>query len=150
MSESAEFLVNHSGVIELAAHLARCDDAFIPPLAQRVDIDAYARKLVDNATRFEAWHGMELVGLVAAYCNDPQRRAAFITSVSVQPSWQRRGLAARLMTDCLDHVRRHGFDRIELEVDHRNLAAAALYGKYGFATIRTSGASLIMTLAFGK
>lgn len=150
MSEAVELRANRAGVAELTAHLSRCDAAFVPPLSGRVAIDAYAQKMMDKAMRFEAWHAGELVGLVATYCNDPEKRTAFITSVSVLPSWQGRGIAAKLMAHCIDHVRGQGFGYIELEVDQRNLAAVTLYEKYGFATTRIGGTSLIMTMTLGK
>lgn len=150
MSDAIEYCVNRASLAELIAHLSRCDDAFVPPLSGRVVIDAYARKIMDKAMRFEAWRAGELVGLVATYCNDAEKRTAFITSVSVLPSWQGQGIAVQLMTRCIDHVRQEGFGCIELEVDRRNVAAVALYEKYGFGAARNGGSSLIMTMALGK
>lgn len=150
MSDAVELCANRANAAELTGHLARCDAAFVPPLSGRVVIRDYAQKLTDKAVRFEAWQDGELVGLVATYCNDPEKTAAFITSVSVLPSWQGRGIAAQLMARCLDHVRQEGFRRIELEVDHRSLAAVSLYEKFGFVTTRTSDSSLVMTMALGK
>lgn len=150
MSETIELCIDRASVAELTAHLSRCDAAFVPPLSERVTLDAYAQKISDRAMRFEAWHAGEMMGLVATYCNTPDKRTAFITSVSVLPSWQGRGIAARLMTHCIDHVRNQGFEHIELEVDRRNPAAVALYEKNGFAIRRMDGTSLTMTLAIGK
>lgn len=150
MSGAVEFCVDRAGVAELAAHLALCDEAFVPPLSGRVAVDAYAQKVHDKAMRFEAWSAGELVGLVATYCNDPEKTAAFITSVSVLPRWQGQGIANQLMTRCLDHVRRQGFGRIELEVNQRNRAAVTLYEKHGFATARTGDEALTMNLTLGE
>lgn len=149
MSTAAEFNTNRAGIAELAEHLTHCDAGFVPRLSTRVDLLAYAQKMVDKAVRFEAWHGGKLVGLVAAYCNDPDKRAAFVTSVSVVPEWQGRRVADTLMGQCLGHVRQQGYAQVELEVDRHSLAAVTLYRKHGFVTTRTSGASLIMTLALG-
>lgn len=123
---------NRADAAEVSAHLRACDASFVPPLGERVDLDAYAAKIVAQAERFEAWAGDSLAGLVAAYCNDPTRRIAFVTSVSVLPARQGHGLASRLLQDCIADVRRAGFERVELEVDSHNAPAARLYRKFGF------------------
>lgn len=151
MNAALEFCLNRASVAQITAHLRVCDDAFVPQLSGRVCIDDYAHKIADKAQRFEAFAaGGELVGLVAAYCNDSEGRVAFITSVSVLPGWQGQGIASQLVTRCIDHVRGLGFARIELELDERNRAAANLYEKHGFSANRTSGEAAIMYLTIGR
>lgn len=150
MSEAPEFCLNRASMAELANHLKCCDAGFMPPLSARVDIEAYAQKLSDKSMRFEAWYAGVLIGLVAAYCNDPTKRAAFVTSVSVIPVWQGQGVAGRLLACCLAHVDRERYAVIELEVDKHSQAAVALYKKYGFATTKACGAMLTMNLALGN
>lgn len=138
---------NHAGAAEVAAHLRACDASFVPPLSERIDIDTYSAKIVDQAERFEAWTDGRLAGLVAAYCNDPARRACFVTSVSVVPDCQGRGIASRLLGACVAHARRAGFKHVELEVNHHNTAAADLYRKQGFAAVDSRDCSQILQLA---
>lgn len=133
MSASVVLAENRADEAEIARHLKRCDRDFVPPLSARVAIDDYAHKIAVNAVRFEAWGGNELIGLVAAYCNDLDRRVAFITSVSVQSEWQGQGLASRLMERCIGYVQARGFKGVELEVDKENVAAIKLYEKAGFS-----------------
>jgi len=109
-----------------------CNDYFMPLLSERVVIDDYARKIFENADRFEAWAGGILIGLVAIYCNDKKLKVAYITSVSVLPSWQGKGIASRLITKCLAYIKSLGFERVDLEVDQKNKTAIILYKKCGF------------------
>jgi ribosomal protein S18 acetylase RimI-like enzyme len=138
---------NRASAAEVAAHLRVCDRSFVPPLSERVEVDAYAQRIVAHAERFEAWSDDHLAGLVAVYCNDLERRAAFVTSVSVLPFWRAQGLASRLLQACVDHVRQVGFERLELEVDSKNTAATLLYRKHGFALTGTHEATQILHLA---
>lgn len=138
------YSVNQSGAAKIAAHLLSADTAFQPTLSSRVEILAYAQKLEDRAVRFEAWLGKELVGLVASYCNQPDRGKSFVTSVSVWPKYQGLGIANQLMRKCIDHARGLGVGQIELEVDQRSLPAIALYKKLGFNTLSKSGSLLTM------
>lgn len=150
MTGSPEFDLNKADTAQLAAHLRACDDVFMPPLSERVNVDDYASKIADRAQRFEAWASCELVGLVAAYCNDLERRAAFITSVSVIPVWQGRGIASRLMENCIHHVRSLGFKRIKLEVEGSNTAAVTLYNKHGFKKNSSNSQAKNMILDLGE
>ena len=143
MNEALDFCLNKATVSQIAAHLRACDDAFVPPLSERVDIDDYSFQIADRAERFEVWLDGDLIGLVAAYCNDGDGKLAFITSVSVLMGWQGQGLASRLVAHCIDHVRRLGFARIELEVNDRNRAAFRLYEKHGFSARTTNGAAIM-------
>ena len=150
MNSVLEFCANQTSAAQIAAHLRACDSAFVPPLSGRVEIDDYAKKIAENAERLEAWAGKVLVGLVVAYCNDTEGRVAFITSVSVLPACQGRGIASQLVTRCIGHAARLGFTRIELEVDQRNAAAGGLYEKHGFLIDRHSNRPAIMYLAIEK
>lgn len=140
-----EFLLNTSTVSDVAAHLVGCDADFDPPLSSRVDLNAYAEKLVARALMFEAWAEGRLVGLVAAYCNDLVTREGFITSVSVLPAWLGKGVASRLMSDCLAHAVRVGMRQMSLEVAKTNSRAVGLYTRLGFLPeFAPSGHLLVM------
>jgi ribosomal protein S18 acetylase RimI-like enzyme len=132
MSSGIVYRLNHASETELARHLNACDADFVPHLSSRVQIVDYAKKLAAKATRFEAWSGDRLVGLVAAYCNDVETRIGHITSVSVCGDWTGKGIAAALMHQCVEHAEKSGMNRINLEVAGNNVAAVALYTKFGF------------------
>jgi ribosomal protein S18 acetylase RimI-like enzyme len=132
---------------QIAKHLHECAASFIPPLGSRVDIDAYAAKIIANATRFEAWASDDLAGLVAVYCNEPAGTTAFITSVSVVLDLRARGVADRLLTDAIAFATGRGFRRVSLEVGVDNAPALALYRRHGFTDNGPEDGSVHMELA---
>ena len=133
MSSAPTFSIDQTDASQIEAHLRACNDRFVPPLSRRVDIGAYSHKIFALAERFEAWsEDHQLVGLVAAYCNDRERRTAYVTSVSVLPAWQGKGIASRLLMQCIAHARRLGFGQIELAVHAANAPAMRLYEQRGF------------------
>ena len=133
MSGRIEYRLDQATSAEILGHLKSCESAFNPPLGTRVDLEAYAKKIGAKAKRFEAWADGVLIGLVAAYCNDPLGRDAYITSVSVLEAWRGEGIAGRLLDQCAGSARAAGFRRLRLEVGTRNSAAIQLYEKFGFA-----------------
>ncbi len=150
MSGPVEFCLNRASQSEIADHLLCCDSDFVPLLSDRVDISSYTHKITSNATRFEAWVGDALIGLVATYCNNRERRTAYITSVSVLREWAGGGVASRLLERCIGHLKELGFERIELEVDGENADAIRLYEKKGFLINKVIGRATIMHLSTGK
>lgn len=130
---------------QIGTHLLRCDQHFVPRLSQRLDIAAYAAKLRKSAVTFEAWSGAALVGLVAAYLNDPQGEAGFVTSVSVEAGFQGEGIGDALMHNCIGRARERGFKRIGIEVGATNEKAIALYRRHGFEVNGANGDFLKMT-----
>ena len=141
-----EYLLNTASAAEIAKHLLHCDADFIPPLSSRVDINNYAQKLASKATKFEAWSGGRLVGLVAAYCNDQENRLAYITSVSVLKEWMGQGIAANLLKQCITHAKDAGMQQISLEVASNNQPAMGLYEKNGFVAGQTNTPFVNMNL----
>lgn len=145
-----EYAVDRATVGEIAEHLKRCDRDFLPSLSKRVELPGYARKIESRATRFEAWAGDRLVGLVAAYCDGTKDRTAFITSVSVEEGFRRTGIAAEIVALCIAHVAQQGLQRIELVVDSDNAAAMHLYATCGFVAGDLKGRTVTMHLDSGE
>ena len=126
------YAVNIAKYDEIHAHLVRCNASFVPPLDSRVVLEDYARKLVSAATRYEAWAGESVIGLVAIYANDPTKREAFITDVSVEEAHGNQGIAQKLLRQCIEETGKQGFQTIVLEVSRTNHLAMELYRKLGF------------------
>jgi ribosomal protein S18 acetylase RimI-like enzyme len=145
---AVEYLSNKASEAEIAEHLSRCDADFVPPLSGRVEINDYAKKIASNATRFEAWSGVTLVGFVAFYCNDQEKHIAYITSVSVLRKWTGKGIVYRLMNQCIEHAKALGIRQISLEVASGNTSAIKLYEKSGFVADRVNAPFVVMNLYF--
>jgi ribosomal protein S18 acetylase RimI-like enzyme len=145
-TQAIAYRINTATVERIALHLKDCEARFVPILSGRVDVNAYAAKIGGNAVRFEAWSDDVLVGLLAAYCNDRERRVAYITSVSVLEQWSGGGIATRLLQRCVEYVKLQRLRRISLEVAGGHASAIHLYEKYGFTAGETNGSMIKMNL----
>jgi ribosomal protein S18 acetylase RimI-like enzyme/SAM-dependent methyltransferase len=148
MNASIEYLLNKASEAEIAEHLSRCNADFVPPLSGRVEIRNYAQKIENKATRFEAWSGDTLVGLVAAYCNDRENGFAYITSVSVLKEIMGKGITAHLLSQCIEHAKTSGMLQVTLEVASDNTPAIKLYEKSGFVAGKVNAPFVSMSLYF--
>ena len=126
----------------ISLHLTECSDSFVPPLAERVNINEYAKKIFEKSVTFEAWSDQLLVGFIAAYFNADG--SAFITNVSILNQFVGYGIASNLLNMCIEHARKKNFREITLEVHENNSIAISLYKKFSFAIYETKDNELLM------
>lgn len=130
-----EYTIDQASQYDILNHLLECDNEFIPPLHQKVNIAEYVEKIFSNATRFEAWFNNELKGLVAAYFNNTMEQKAFITNVSVSPNNYGKGIAKVLLNNCITYGEEKKVLELNLEVNELNNKAINLYKQFGFEII---------------
>ncbi len=135
---------------EIYSHLKECNENFIPPLEEKVNIMNYSKKIFENAITFEAWNEKILVGLIAAYLNDTENKSAFITNVSTIKSYMGKGIAKELMKMCINYSKNYNFKEINLEVSSKNADALNLYLKYGFVKNKEEDSITFMSLILNK
>jgi RimJ/RimL family protein N-acetyltransferase len=93
----------------------------------------------DVAQMYFAAYGQELVGLCGIYRADGPRtrHSANVVSLYVRPPWRGLGIAAALVTACLDWARSHDVRIVKLGVITTNAPAIAVYERCGFRTYGT-------------
>lgn len=144
------FSIDRATADQTRGCLISCDSDFTPPLSSRVSLSDYAEKLVAKGTRFEAWCGDELIGLVAAYLNATDRHTGFVSSVCVVERWTKKGIASHLIDACIQQAEREKLRSVELEVDRMNIQAIQLYAKKKFSIVSSSDRSFIMQRDFSE
>lgn len=132
-SQPLEFTWNEAASNDIEQHLLRCDSAFQPRLSQIVEISEYAKKITERAELRECWSDGNLMGLAAAYMNDFVRRQAFLTNLSVDARFGRRGVGRQLLADSINRAAGYGFLRYNLQAYDSNSQALLLYESMGFA-----------------
>jgi len=141
------YTINQCNAGEILIHLEACDKTFSPPLSHRLDISAYAEKLLKFAINFEAWSRQKkLIGLVSVYMNDVNLKAAFITNVSVCPDYTGLGIAKKLLAECLKETKEKGFVQLQLEVNALSTPALNLYCVLGFEIVEIKQEMIKMNL----
>lgn len=145
MTDPGPDSVDTASAEQIADHLATCDPRFVVGLAERVDLGEYIAKIVDRATRVEAWRDGLLVGLVAVYVNDIATRVAYVTHVSVSTSHEGEGIARRLVSETIALAAERGMERLDLEVATGNDRARRLYERLGLHPVGEDGGTTIMS-----
>ena len=88
--------------------------------------------LVETRTYLVAFVGREVVGFGGLMLAVDD---GHITSIGVDPAWQRRGIARQLMIALARAARRRNATALTLEVRLSNRGAQSLYRRFGFAPV---------------
>jgi ribosomal protein S18 acetylase RimI-like enzyme len=84
-----------------------------------------------GAVRLKAVDGERLIGFVSGEPR-PAEGCAWISTIGVHPDYRRRGLGARLLTECEAQLEE---PRLKLTVRAGNEPALALYDRFGYQEI---------------
>ncbi len=144
-NQNIQYSINKSDQFQVIEHLTACDSDFLQVLAIQVKLEQYSHKIVEHATRFEAFSNNKLVGLIACYLNDYKKQSGFITNVSVVISFNGRGIAKQLLSMLMNYAAENNFSTISLEVNKLNLRALSLYEGAGFFLANEKQGVLQMT-----
>ena len=130
---------------DISLHLMACDNSFIPLLSSRINIIDYAQKIYEKAITFEVWNKNELIGLIAAYFTQSKSGVAFITNVSVSKNYKGKGIASKLLSNCISYALNINYKEIKLEVNTENIPAITFYKKHHFSYTETKENSIFLT-----
>lgn len=125
-------------------HLTTCSNTFIPSLDSYVNIDDYSKKIFKQATLFTKFDNDKLVGLVAVYDNSIEK-FGWVTNVSVDPEYSRKGIASELLNECNKYFENKKYFNILLEVFSDNEKAIKLYNKHGFINHKINDNKMTLT-----
>ena len=139
------FTRNKSSLEHILEHFDLCNNDFIQNLKKKKNLAEYTNKILNHATRFEFWNKGCLAGLIALYLNQEDSiRNGYITNVSVIESWEKKGIASKLLENCMLHSKEISLNEVKLEVNKNNYAALNLYKKFNFTIFEENEESTFM------
>ncbi len=110
------------------------------PAVHRIDQASFSLPWSERSFRYEiqenrisrCWVAVEneqVVGMLVLWLIEDE---AHIATIATHPDYRRRGIGEMLLIEALSQVEREGATRAFLEVRAGNLAAQAMYAKFGF------------------
>jgi ribosomal-protein-alanine N-acetyltransferase len=102
---------------------------FSSPWSEKV----FEEELENNPySHYVVWDDQGVIGYLGLWVVDTTIQ---ITTLGVDPSHQREGIAKRLLQYMVEYAQSNGISLITLEVRPSNQAAKALYSSFGFKTV---------------
>lgn len=121
----------------LAAFLREVDGDFPVRLSSKVDLDAYARKLLDEGAAFFCFVDGVTCGAIAGYMNDEATKTAYVSVIATSSHARGRGIGLKLLREFESEASRRGMRAVELETHRTNSAALGLYRREGFSELKS-------------
>jgi 1-aminocyclopropane-1-carboxylate deaminase/D-cysteine desulfhydrase-like pyridoxal-dependent ACC family enzyme/GNAT superfamily N-acetyltransferase len=114
------------------------------PLAGGMDLDAYARKLLERGEVACATCQGEVVGIAALYANDHLARRAHVPLLAVGRAHQRSGIGAALLSRVKARARQRGMTSLAVEVHASNAGGQRFCRSGGLIPKQSEGGGLSM------
>ena len=109
------------------------DKDFNPPLAGRLNIDTWIRKIYERGVTIVLELDGIYIGCLLFYANDQIDRKAYIAYLVVDGNYRRLGLADLMLESCISISKNLGMRSVSVYTN--NPGALELYMKNGFTVI---------------
>lgn len=129
INDNITYKIDNSSFDDIFLHLKKVDNSFRPKLSTILNLEQYAKKILQLSVKFESWDDNNLIGLIAMYNNFDQIPFSYITNVSVFEFYSGRGIASRLLDNAIQYAKMKRICRIDLHVNKFNLKAINFYKK---------------------
>jgi len=127
---------NHQEIFNLLKIL---DDDFYPSLSSIVELDAWSKKLFNNAYNLIVINPenkeISIIAMLSFYCNDEEKQYSFIPIIGVLKEYRSKGLSKLLLSECLKILKQKGFKELGIRTWSGNLAYN-IYKSFGFKEIK--------------
>lgn len=112
------------------------DNFFNPPIGKQIFLDDYVKKVKNQGYILgNLSNEKNINGLIGFYANDQVNQKAFISYLSVNPKYQGKGLAKKLIRQVLRACREKNMKICQVTTWSENQNALSLYRQLGFQEI---------------
>lgn len=123
---------NNISLLNLVEFLESVDSDFPISLSDKVNINDYAMKLLNNATIKFCIKGNQIVGMVAGYTENLADNIAYITVLAVRKEFRGLRIGYDLVKEFIEVCRGKKIKAIHLYTHKTNSSAIKMYNNLGF------------------
>jgi RimJ/RimL family protein N-acetyltransferase len=121
----------HEALSVVASEKVYLEMVEAPPLEK---VEGFQRELIQrNGPVYYAINNNKVVGWCDVFpIEDPRQSHRGSLGMGLVPAYRGQGLGSKLLLKVLDHSKKFGLEKVELQVYTSNPNAIALYKKFGF------------------
>jgi len=108
------------------------------------EFDDYAKKIFEHGIAAAIKIEDDIVGIALFYANDTDNKAAFLSDLVVDNSYQGMGLGRKLMDEFENISRANGMEKTTLTCNIDNENALGFYNKLGYYKVKKQGEKYLM------
>ncbi len=127
---------DYAAIMGLLRHI---DKTFPIPLSVKTNLDELAQKFLEKGYVYLALDEDCPIGMVGFYANDKKTNTAYISVVGVLQTYQRKGIARKLISKSLVLCKENGMKSCVLYTHKTNAGAISMYEKLCFNAEKDAG-----------
>ena len=128
--------LNKNDIQNLIQYLKDVDKDFGILLSEKVDLELYAIKLLNNGHVIAILNDVKsIIGINCFYSNDQVNKTAYLPILSVKSEARGKGCAKQMISKMIDMCKKNGMKTISC--NSINPIAVSLYKSFGFKEFRT-------------
>ena len=127
-----QFNLKELSILEISDFFKKHDDDYFEKLSDRVDIDDYSEKLLENSVQFTLWDNVNLIGLSPCYFNNIKEKIGYISSLTIKDGFRGNKLGSKMIKQITSYAQERGFNTVMVKIHYANDISHNFYQKNGF------------------
>ncbi len=129
---AVDFYIKSLPQEEILCFLNNNNRSHYEKLSDIVDLDAYAKKLSENAMHFTLYDEEKLIGFCPCYLHDDISKVGYISGISFLEGQRGLGLGGKLLKHVIEYGKQNLFKEINIKPDCNNIVLINFFIKKGF------------------
>lgn len=130
-------ILNKENKNDIINFLKQIGNDFDIHLSDRVDINEYTTKVLENGYILAEIRENNIVAILLMYANDSINKEAYISLLGVDLKFRKQHIATQLLKESVKVARECGMTKIKLYTHKNNIKAKIMYEKNGFKQIES-------------
>ncbi len=131
--QNIQFEIKQLSIADVSQFLQAHDNDYFEKLSDRVDINEYSKKVVENATHFTVSDNKQLLGFSPCYFNNIKDKTAYISSLTIKQGFRGKRLGSELIKKVMQHAKENNFIAVMVKIHYLNDCCHQFYQKNGFS-----------------
>lgn len=131
-----QFDIKTLSLTEVSLFFKEHDNDYFERLSDRVDIEEYSSKLLENAIFFTLSDDSTLIGLSPCYFNNEEEKVAYISSLTIKNGFRRKTLGSEMIKQIAAHAKSKRFNDVLVKIHYDNKASQYFYHRNGFTDFK--------------
>lgn len=119
--------------IEVKKFISKIDNLFPVPLSEKVQIDEYCEKILNNGMFIVAKNeNNQIIGVLAGYANDTENKISYISILCILPKYRNKHIGTQLLNKFIEISKENKMEKVFLYTHKDNKNAINFYKKNNF------------------
>ncbi len=131
-NRNLKFTIKELSILEISDFFKEHDNDYFEKLSDRVDIDDYSEKLLENSVQFTLWDNVNLIGLSPCYFNNVDEKIGYISSLTIKNGFRGKKLGSKMISQIKAYAQLRNFNSVVVKIHYANAISHNFYQKNDF------------------